>query len=72
MYFDEHAPPHFHARYGRYRAKFGIHTGEVLGEFPPRAIRLVREWARQHEGELLANWTTAQAGGNALPIEPLE
>ena len=28
MYHNDHMPPHFHARYGEYRAKFDIETGK--------------------------------------------
>ena len=27
MYFRDHPPPHFHARYGEHEAKFSIETG---------------------------------------------
>jgi hypothetical protein len=45
MYSSDHAPPHFHARYGEYEAQILIATGEPLaGELPNRASRLIREW----------------------------
>lgn len=28
MYFDDHPPPHFHAKYGEHRAQIIIATGE--------------------------------------------
>ncbi len=38
MYFDDHPPPHFHARYGEYEAQVAIATGEVInGDLPRRA-----------------------------------
>lgn len=38
MYFDDHAPPHFHAAYGREEAVVGIEALAVLdGHLPPRA-----------------------------------
>ncbi len=42
--------------------------GIIEGELPSRAARLVREWARMHAGELLANWARARAG---LPLETI-
>ena len=30
MFFDDHAPPHFHARYGDAAALFDIRTLEIL------------------------------------------
>jgi hypothetical protein len=43
MYFSDHPPPHFHARYGGEDATVVIETGEVLDDLlPGRALRLVR------------------------------
>jgi hypothetical protein len=39
MFFNDHAPPHFHARYGEFEATVDIHTLEALeGELPRRAF----------------------------------
>ena len=36
MYYDDHNPPHFHARYGGSRAAIEIPTLRVLdGKLPP-------------------------------------
>jgi hypothetical protein len=44
MYYGDHPPPHFHARYGGESAKMAIATGEVIaGSLPGRAHRLVRD-----------------------------
>lgn len=54
MYWDEHNPPHFHARYGTYNAAVDITSLKVLeGELPPRVLGLVIEWASIHKKELL-------------------
>lgn len=72
MYSGDHAPPHFHARYGEYEAKIAIGTGDVLaGQLPARALRLVREWERQHRNELDADWDRAQAREPLASIDPL-
>lgn len=72
MYSSDHAPPHFHARYGEYEAKIAIDTGDVLaGQLPARASRLVREWARQHRDELDVDWKRAQAREPLASIDPL-
>jgi len=43
MYFDNHPPPHFHAKYGEYEAQVVIATSELLnGDLPRRARALVR------------------------------
>jgi uncharacterized protein DUF4160 len=46
MYFNDHAPPHFHVRYGDYRAKVSIDASALTdGYLPPRVLGLVTEWA---------------------------
>ena len=59
MYFREHGIPHFHAVYGDHNAVFAIETLERLeGELPPRAHRLVQEWAAEHQADLREMWRT--------------
>jgi len=42
MFFEEHAPPHFHAQYGEYKAAINILTLEIEeGRLPRRALNLV-------------------------------
>ena len=61
MYYDDHNPPHFHARYGGDRAAVEISSLRVLeGKLPPRVLGLVVEWASQHQSELMDNWNEAQ------------
>lgn len=73
MYIREHGVPHFHAKYGEYRASFAIATLELLeGDLPRRARRDVLEWASDHRAELLANWALARAGAPLKAIAPLE
>ena len=38
MYYREHAPPHFHARYGGHEVTVRIRDGLVTGKFPPRPV----------------------------------
>jgi len=73
MYFDDHAPPHFHARYGEYEAKIVIESGVVLvGALPPRALRLVRRWTSMSTAELLERWEQARIGREIAPVRPLK
>ena len=45
MFFNDHPPPHFHARYGEFEATVGIGALEVIeGQLPRRALNLVQEW----------------------------
>lgn len=72
MYFDDHAPPHFHARSGGHTAKIRIDTLEVLAsDLPRRELRLVLAWAEMHATELNENWRLAREGVKLNEIEPL-
>ena len=73
MYYDDHAPPHFHVRYGGQKALIEIDTLAVLkGQLSPRALGLVMEWAALHQQELRENWNLARANAPLKPIRPLE
>lgn len=72
MYFDEHAPPHFHAYLSGQDAAISVDTLEVLeGRLPRRALALVLEWASEHRAELRENWRLAEAHGKLRRIDPL-
>lgn len=72
MYFADHAPPHFHARYAEHEALVAIEDGAVIaGGLPRRAQGFVREWLEIHREELFGNWARAQAHERLDPIDPL-
>ncbi len=49
MFWNDHAPPHFHALYAEDEALIDIGTLRVLeGHLPRRAQALVMEWAKAH------------------------
>lgn len=72
MYWDDHSPPHFHAKYSGYEITVDIHTGVVEGRFPKRALRHVLEWHEIHKVELLVDWELCQRQESPNAIEPLE
>jgi hypothetical protein len=73
IYFRDHAPPHFHARYAEHEASITIDTLHVHeGSLPHRALGLVLEWASLHREELVANWDRAVVGDPVERIAPLE
>jgi len=72
MYYREHGPPHFHARYGGLKGTVRIADGYVQGNFPPRVKALLLEWWDLHRGELTENWRLAQDRKEIKPIPPLE
>lgn len=72
MYYEDHAPPHFHARYGEFESLIRIDTlGILRGNLPPRAISLVMEWAAIHQQELLQDWELAERHLRLEKIAPL-
>jgi hypothetical protein len=72
MYWDDHSPPYFHAKYGGYEITVNILTGVVEGRFPKRALRHVLEWYELHKEELMEYWELCRRNENPKPIEPLE
>ena len=70
MYWSDHNPPHFHAKYGEYRTEIEIRNlGVLRGKLPAKATALVIEWAALHQDELLAQWERAR---NHQPLEKIE
>jgi hypothetical protein len=72
MFYNDHAPPHFHARYGEFEATIEIDSMMVReGELPARALRLVTEWAAAHKAELMEDWRMCRANAVPAKIDPL-
>lgn len=73
MYYNDHVPPHFHARYGGQEIRVAIRDGKILsGAFPTRAETLVMEWLDLHREELMQDWQLAEQRRPLHRIEPLE
>ncbi len=73
IYYSDHPPPHFHARYGDDEALIEISSLRVLrGRLPPRALGLVTEWAQIHQERLLEGWTYAANNKKLQKIPPLQ
>ncbi len=72
MFFNEHAPPHFHVEYAEYKASVNIQTLELLeGKLSRRAQELVLDWAELHQKELLEDWELCRQHQEPKRIEPL-
>ncbi len=72
MLFIQPFVAHFHAFYGESELVVGINPLKVLqGDAPGRARSMVMEWARQHQRELLEDWSRLGRAQGAQPIEPL-
>ena len=73
MYYNDHAPPHFHVRYGKQKAVIGIEPVVVLqGRLSPKARALIMEWGQAHQAELMADWELARQQAPLNRIDPLE
>lgn len=69
MYYahGKHKEPYFHAKYQGYDASFSIRSLEVLsGHLPKKAVIIIKNWAYEHQLELLQNWS------KIISKEPLE
>jgi len=63
MYYNDHAPPHFHPRYGESEAVIAIATGDVIeGRLPRRALSLVQEWCDLRREALEEDWRVNASG----------
>jgi hypothetical protein len=72
MYFGDHPPPHFHARYAGYAAVIDIDALAVVdGKLPARALGLVIEWAALHQNELREAFQCAANSQPPRTIAPL-
>lgn len=73
MYYNDHAPAHFHAKYGDFEAVIAIDGGEIIeGYLPPRVLGLVQEWREYHRSELSEDWKLARERKALNKIAPLE
>lgn len=69
IFFGDHAPPHFHAIYGEYNALIGIESLQIIeGDLPNRAEKMVLEWAKLYQKDLLNIWNTQ----NFVKLPPLK
>ena len=73
MFWDEHAPPHFHALYTEHEALIDIQTLSVIrGSLPRRALAMVLEWASEHCKELMEDWELCVSRQTPKKISPLK
>ena len=72
MYWDDHNPAHFHAKYGEYEAVVEIKSGIVSGKFPPRVLGLIQEWRILNEQALMEDWELCRKQEMPKQIKPLE
>jgi hypothetical protein len=61
IYYSDHNPPHFHARYQGGAARVQIDPVRVMdGNLPRQQLSRVLTWANRYKRELADNWNLAQ------------
>lgn len=71
--FGSHQQPHFHARYGEYKASFTIIPPALLaGAMPRRQQNMTIAWAELHRDELMENWQCVEQEKPLKKIEGLQ
>lgn len=70
--WNDHMPPHFHAKYGNDEVIVSIKDLDVLeGELPNKQLKMVLGWAAFHQTELQENWELAVKRQDLFEIDPL-
>ena len=73
MYFNDHAPPHFHVEYAEFKATVDIYSLSLkTGKLPRRAQMLVLDWAELHQAELFEDWLLCMDKQQPRQIAPLQ
>jgi len=70
MYWDDHPPPHFHARHGDDHAQFDLDGTMMEGWLRRPQRRAVTAWAQAHHEQLVACWEHASQSQDPGTIEP--
>lgn len=71
MYYEDHQPPHFHARYQGIRAAFDFEGDMIAGDMPSKQRKLISARAVIHADELAANWELLEQSERPYRIDPL-
>jgi hypothetical protein len=72
IFWRDHCPPHFHAKYAEEEITMEIQSGIVNGSMVKRALNLIDEWRIIHVTELMEEWKLAEQRKSLFTITPLE
>ncbi len=62
LYYNDHVPPHFHAKYAEYEDLINIKTlTKLKGNLPARQHKKIVKWARQHQDILMEIWDSLRS-----------
>ena len=69
MFFEDHGPPHVHAIYSGAKALVRISDGEIIrGMLPRTQAKLVKDWVKLRQPELMENWRHAKTDGRCFRV----
>jgi hypothetical protein len=72
MYWKDHSPPHFNAKYQDHEITMEIKSGKINGNLSKKAIELINDWRKIHINDLLDDWKLAEKKDLLKYIKPLE
>jgi hypothetical protein len=72
MFWRDHMPAHFHAKYQDAEITVEVESGLVKGRMGRKALSLIQEWRELRKRELMENWELARQKKALHLIEPLE
>ncbi len=59
LYYNDHAPPHFHAKYAEYENLIAIKTlTKLKGDLPPKQHKKIIKWSKKNQDVLMEIWDT--------------
>ncbi len=71
MNYNDHDPPHFHAKYDDQEVTIEIKKGIVKGHMSKRALRMLFEWSEINQEILMENWQLTRERKPLHKIPPL-
>jgi len=72
MNYNEHNPPHFHAKYQDEEIVIEIYSEKIEGKMSKRALSMIFEWMEKYKEELIENWDLARQRKALKNIPPLQ
>lgn len=62
LYFNDHAPPHFHAKYSGYEDVIEIRTlKRMKGNLPTKQHKKIKKWASKNQDLLMEIWDSLRS-----------
>jgi hypothetical protein len=74
MYYDDHNPPHIHAKFSDNEALYDFDGNVLRGSIPHNKEILVKAWLSLHKEDLAVYWEMGKNGETipSMSIDPLK